>query len=43
MAAGNLCVAVGYGGDLNIAKTAPKRRNNVNIEVLTRHWCGHLD
>ena len=36
MAAGNLCVAVGYGGDLNIAKNRAKdAKNNVNIEVLT--------
>lgn len=36
MAAGNLCVAVGYGGDLNIAKTRAKEaKNGVDIEVLT--------
>lgn len=36
MAAGNLCVAIGYGGDLNIAKNRAKDANNgVNIEVLT--------
>lgn len=36
MAAGNLCVAVGYGGDLNIAKNRAKdSKNGVNIEVLT--------
>ena len=36
MAAGNLCVAVGYGGDRNIAKNRAKEaKNNVNIEVLT--------
>lgn len=36
MAAGNLCVAVGYGGDLNIAKTRAKDSGNgVNIQVLT--------
>ena len=36
MAAGNLCVAVGYGGDLNIAKNRAKEaKNNVHIEVLT--------
>lgn len=36
MATGNLCVAIGYGGDLNIAKTRAKEANNgVNIEVLT--------
>lgn len=36
MANGNLCVAVGYGGDLNIAKTrAQDAKNGVNIQVLT--------
>lgn len=36
MAAGNLCVAVGYGGDLNIAKNRAKdAKNGVNIQVLT--------
>ena len=36
MAAGNLCVSVGYGGDLNIAKTRAKEAGNgVEIEVLT--------
>ena len=36
MAAGNLCVAVGYGGDLNIAKTrAQDAGNGVNLAVLT--------
>ena len=36
MAAGNLCVAVGYGGDLNIAKNRAKdAKNGVNLEVLT--------
>ena len=36
MAAGNLCVSVGYGGDLNIAKTrAQEAKNGVEIEVLT--------
>ncbi|MDO1510260.1 MULTISPECIES: polyamine ABC transporter substrate-binding protein [unclassified Neisseria] len=36
MAAGNLCVAVGYGGDLNIAKNRAKdSKNGVDIEVLT--------
>lgn len=36
MAAGNLCVAIGYGGDLNIAKNRAKdAKNGVNIEVLT--------
>ncbi|MDO5640296.1 MAG: extracellular solute-binding protein [Neisseria sp.] len=36
MAAGNLCVAVGYGGDLNIAKNRAKDAGNgVNLEVLT--------
>ena len=35
MAAGNLCVSVGYGGDLNIAKTrAQEAKNGVEIEVL---------
>ena len=36
MAAGNLCVAIGYGGDLNIAKNrANEAKNGVNLEVLT--------
>ncbi len=36
MAAGNLCVAIGYGGDLNIAKNRAKdAKNGVNLEVLT--------
>ena len=36
MAAGNLCVVIGYGGDLNIAKNRAKEANNgVNVEVLT--------
>ncbi|MFC3874945.1 polyamine ABC transporter substrate-binding protein [Neisseria musculi] len=36
MAAGNLCVSVGYGGDLNIAKNRAKdAKNGVDIEVLT--------
>lgn len=36
MAAGNLCVAIGYGGDLNIAKTrAQEAKNGVDIQVLT--------
>ena len=36
MAAGNLCVAIGYGGDLNIAKNRAKEaKNGVNLEVLT--------
>ncbi|MCP1659409.1 polyamine ABC transporter substrate-binding protein [Neisseria perflava] len=36
MAAGNLCVAIGYGGDLNIAKTRAKEAGNgINIQVLT--------
>lgn len=36
MAGGDLCVAVGYGGDLNIAKTrAQEAGNGVNIDVLT--------
>lgn len=35
MAAGNLCVSVGYGGDLNIAKTRAKEAGNgVEVEVL---------
>ena len=35
MAAGNLCVSVGYGGDLNIARTrAQEAKNGVEIEVL---------
>lgn len=35
MASGNLCVAIGYGGDLNIAKTrARDAGNGVEIEVL---------
>ena len=35
MAAGNLCVSVGYVGDLNIAKTrAQEAKNGVEIEVL---------
>lgn len=36
MAAGNLCVAIGYGGDLNIAKTRAQEANNgVEIQVLS--------
>ena len=36
MARGDLCVSIGYGGDLNIAKNRAKEANNgVNIEVLT--------
>ncbi|ASK27651.1 polyamine ABC transporter substrate-binding protein [Neisseria chenwenguii] len=36
MATGNLCVAIGYGGDLNIAKNrALEAKNGVNLEVLT--------
>ncbi len=36
MAAGNLCVAIGYGGDLNIAKNRAKEAGNgVNLQVLT--------
>ncbi|PSJ80098.1 polyamine ABC transporter substrate-binding protein [Neisseria iguanae] len=36
MANGNLCVAVGYGGDLNIAKNrAIEAKNGVNLQVLT--------
>ncbi|WP_250313659.1 polyamine ABC transporter substrate-binding protein [Neisseria sp. Marseille-Q6792] len=35
MATGNLCVAIGYGGDLNIAKTrARESANGVDIKVL---------
>ena len=35
MATGNLCVAIGYGGDLNIAKTrAWESANGVDIKVL---------
>ncbi len=35
MAAGNLCVSVGYGGDLNLAKTRAKEAGNgVEVEVL---------
>lgn len=35
MATGNLCVAIGYGGDLNIAKTrAQESVNGVDIKVL---------
>ena len=35
MAAGNLCLTFGYGGDLNIAQRRAKEAgNNVNIEVL---------
>ncbi|QMT35436.1 polyamine ABC transporter substrate-binding protein [Neisseria wadsworthii] len=36
MAGGDLCVAIGYGGDLNIAKNRAKEAGNgVNLEVLT--------
>ena len=36
MAAGNLCVSIGYGGDLNIAKTRAQEANNgVEIQVLS--------
>lgn len=36
MARGDLCVAVGYGGDLNIAKNrAQEAKNGVNLQVLT--------
>ena len=36
MAAGNLCAAIGYGGDLNIAKTrAEEAANGVEVKVLT--------
>ena len=42
MAAGNLCVSVGYGGDLNIAKTrakeAGKRRRSRSIGAEKRRW-----
>ena len=35
VATGNLCVAIGYGGDLNIAKTrARESANGVDIKVL---------
>ena len=35
LANGDLCVAIGYGGDLNIAKNrALESKNGVNIEVL---------
>ena len=35
MAQGELCVAIGYGGDLNIAKRRAKETGNDNIVVLT--------
>ncbi len=36
MARGDLCIAIGYGGDLNIAKKrATEAKNGVNLEVLT--------
>ncbi|MDK4681222.1 polyamine ABC transporter substrate-binding protein [Kingella negevensis] len=36
MAQGELCVAIGYGGDLNIAKRrAEEAGNNIHIKVLT--------
>lgn len=36
LARGDLCVAIGYGGDLNIAKTrATEAKNGINIDVLT--------
>lgn len=36
MARGDLCVSIGYGGDLNIAKNRAKEANNgINIQVLT--------
>lgn len=36
LAKGELCVSIGYGGDLNIAKRRAKEaNNNVNISVLT--------
>lgn len=35
LANGDLCVAIGYGGDLNIAKNrAAEAKNGINIEVL---------
>ena len=35
LAQGELCVAIGYGGDLNIAKRRAKETGNDNIVVLT--------
>lgn len=35
LAKGDLCVAIGYGGDLNIAKTRAKESGNNDIVVLT--------
>ncbi len=35
LAQGGLCVAIGYGGDLNIAKRRAQEVGNLNIEVLT--------
>ena len=36
MARGDLCIAIGYGGELNIAKKrAAEAKNGVNLEVLT--------
>ena len=35
MAAGNLCVSVGYGGDLNIAKTRAKEAGN---GAKSKYW-----
>lgn len=35
LAKGDLCVAIGYGGDLNIAKTRAKEAGNNDISVLT--------
>lgn len=35
LAQGDLCVAIGYGGDLNIAKRRAAENGNNNIEVLT--------
>ncbi|MDO4693155.1 MAG: polyamine ABC transporter substrate-binding protein [Eikenella sp.] len=35
LANGDLCVAIGYGGDLNIAKSrAEEAKNGINVEVL---------
>ena len=35
LAQGNLCVAIGYGGDLNIAKRRAAEIGNNDIQVLT--------
>ena len=35
LAQGNLCVAIGYGGDLNIAKRRAAEAGNNDIQVLT--------